>query len=334
MTGSSKTVKKEDTRYLFLLLLIEFGLSEVVSLFSCSRNSPLQLYSKREHSNLYFGKRLSFCESKKKSIISLDFKAAVKKTSLKVRTMDRANPRILALFDVDGTLTAARKEITPEMDDFMKELKKHVVVGVVGGSDLAKQQEQIGENVTKEYDYSFSENGLVAFKNGELIGKTMINDHLGEENIKAIVNWVMKYLSEVDIPVKRGTFIEYRTGMLNISPVGRNCSRDERNAFEEYDKIHNIRPTMVAAMKKEFEHLNLTYSIGGQISFDVFPQGWDKTYCLNFIPEGEYDEIHFFGDKTFEGGNDYEIFTCPRVKGHTVTSPDDTKQQCTELFFP
>jgi hypothetical protein len=27
-------------------------------------------------------------------------------------------------------------------------------------------------------------------------------------------------------------------------------------------------------------------------------QGWDKTYCLRFV-EGEYDEIHFFGDKTF-----------------------------------
>ena len=28
-------------------------------------------------------------------------------------------------------------------------------------------------------------------------------------------------------------------------------------------------------------------------------QGWDKTYCLQFV-EKEYDEIHFFGDKTFE----------------------------------
>jgi hypothetical protein len=27
-------------------------------------------------------------------------------------------------------------------------------------------------------------------------------------------------------------------------------------------------------------------------------QGWDKTYCLRFV-EGEFDEIHFFGDKTF-----------------------------------
>jgi Eukaryotic phosphomannomutase len=27
-------------------------------------------------------------------------------------------------------------------------------------------------------------------------------------------------------------------------------------------------------------------------------QGWDKTYCLRFLPEADFDEIHFFGDKT------------------------------------
>lgn len=29
-------------------------------------------------------------------------------------------------------------------------------------------------------------------------------------------------------------------------------------------------------------------------------------------------------DKTFKGGNDYEIFEHKDVKGHTVTSPEDT----------
>ena len=59
-------------------------------------------------------------------------------------------------------------------------------------------------------------------------------------------------------------------------------------------------------MKEKFPDIGLSYSIGGQISFDVFPNGWNKTYCLRFLDE--YEEIHFFGDKTFEGGNDYEIY--------------------------
>jgi hypothetical protein len=35
---------------------------------------------------------------------------------------------------------------------------------------------------------------------------------------------------------------------------------------------HNIRATMVTAMRERFAHLKLQFSIGGQISFDVFPE--------------------------------------------------------------
>jgi phosphomannomutase len=215
----------------------------------------------------------------------------------------------LVLFDVDGTLSEPRAEATEEMKHFLQTLKKNVVVGIVGGSDLVKQQEQMGANIVNEVNYSFSENGLVAYKDGALIGKKAINDHLGEANIKRIINFSLKYISELDIPIKRGTFIEYRAGMLNVSPIGRNCSREERNAYEVFDLEHNVRKNFIAALQKELSDLDLVYSIGGQISFDVFPKGWDKTFCLNYIGETEYEEIHFFGDKTFPGGNDYEIFT-------------------------
>lgn len=38
------------------------------------------------------------------------------------------------------------------------------------------------------------------------------------------------------------------------------------------------RWSQVEVLRKEFADLELTFSIGGQISFDVFPRGWDKTY--------------------------------------------------------
>jgi len=109
--------------------------------------------------------------------------------------MPPANPRIIALFDVDGTLTPARKDITPETAAFIKKLREKITIGVVGGSDFPKQKEQLGETVLDDFDYSFSENGLVAYHKGKQIGHTSINDHLGEENIKAIVNWTLRYLS-------------------------------------------------------------------------------------------------------------------------------------------
>ena len=86
------------------------------------------------------------------------------------------------------------------------------------------------------------------------------------------------------------------------------------------------------ALKERFPDYPLTYAIGGQISFDIFPHGWDKTYCLRHVEDEQFEEIHFFGDKTYKGGNDNEIFEDKRTIGHTVTSPEDTITQLKQLF--
>jgi phosphomannomutase len=92
-------------------------------------------------------------------------------------------------------------------------------------------------------------------------------------------------------------------------------SNQERDDFEKFDETAKVRTKMIDALKEKFGDLNLTYSIGGQISFDVFPQGWDKTYCLRariiiglctsltldfglqHVEKEGFKEIHFFGDK-------------------------------------
>ncbi len=178
---------------------------------------------------------------------------------------------ILVLFDVDGTLTPARKAATPRMLEFLSQLRQHVHTGMVGGSDLSKQVEQLGEGVLHMFDYVFPENGLRAYKDGAPIGKTSFLEKLGEERYQELVNFVLGYLSTLKIPKKRGTFIEFRTGMINVSPIGRNCSQEERDEFEQYDKAHNVRAAMIAALQAKFPDFDLKYSIGGQISFDVFP---------------------------------------------------------------
>lgn len=71
----------------------------------------------------------------------------------------------------------------------------------------------------------------------------------------------------------------------------------------------------------------------------MFPEGWDKRYCLNHLeaeakkPGGiTYSTVHFFGDKTHVGGNDYELYSDPRTIGHAVKNPEDTYRQIKELF--
>ncbi|CAG8972913.1 hypothetical protein HYALB_00001333 [Hymenoscyphus albidus] len=248
----------------------------------------------------------------------------------------------IVLFDVDETLTIPRRSATPEMLQLLHALRQKVAIGFVGGSDLAKQQEQLGTSsipVTTMFDFCFSENGLTAYKSGVPLASTSFIKWLGEDKYKKLVKFVLHYIADLDIPIKRGTFMEFRNGMINISPIGRNASVVERNEYQKYDEEHKIRETLVGILREKFADYGLTFSIGGQISFDVFPNGWDKRFCLNHLeaeakkPGGiEYTTIHFFGDKTAQGGNDYELYSDPRTIGHSVKNPEDTYRQVKEMF--
>ena len=250
------------------------------------------------------------------------------------------------------------------MLQLLSALRHKVAIGFVGGSDLAKQQEQLGTPsipVTNLFDFCFAENGLTAIRMGVPLASHSFIKWIGEDNYKKLVRFILHYVADLDIPVKRGTFVEFRNGMINVSPIGRNATVQERNEYEKFDLEHKIREKFVQAIKEQFPDLGLTYvswrsvrkklrnrladnfsynsySIGGQISFDVFPSGWDKTYCLQHVEAEkqvsgvEYSTIHFFGDKTYKGGNDYEIFEDPRTVGHSVTSPEETMAELKKLF--
>lgn len=76
---------------------------------------------------------------------------------------------------------------------------------------------------------------------------------------------------------------------------------------------------MVNHLKEKFSHMGLVFAIGrnvfffllchfndlllgGEISFDVFPEGWNKTYALKHLEADQISTIYFFGDKTFKVG--------------------------------
>ena len=80
---------------------------------------------------------------------------------------------------------------------------KGIHVGIVSGSDLVKVSEQIGKDLVDKAEYCFSENGLLALKAGEEFARQSFKDHLGEDNLKKLINFSLRYIADLDIPVKR-----------------------------------------------------------------------------------------------------------------------------------
>jgi phosphomannomutase len=194
--------------------------------------------------------------------------------------------KTLLLFDIDGTLTAARREIKDDMIECLKKASSYedIDIATIGGSDLPKAREQL-KSAIDLLKFVFTENGLVYLdEKKELHKVNKLTTFLGYDKLKEFTNFCLKYIADLDIPVKTGTFIELRTGMMNVSPIGRNCSQEERDAFNTYNKEHHILEKFRDILIKNFaEKFGLEISIGGQISFDVYPIGWDKRYCLQLL---------------------------------------------------
>ena len=98
--------------------------------------------------------------------------------------------------------------------------------------------------------------------------------------------------------------------MINWCPIGRNASNSDREVFANFDKTNgtsSFRRTILTQLQEEFEvaKIPVVIKLGGDTSFDIYPEGWDKTFALQHFPD---HEIFFLGDRCGDNGNDKEIF--------------------------
>lgn len=57
------------------------------------------------------------------------------------------------------------------------------------------------------------------------------------------------------------------------------------------------------------------------------PDGWSKIYALQYVDPENFKEVHFFGDKTYKGGNDYVRAPALSLLLSTVLSPQTRKNR-------
>ena len=99
------------------------------------------------------------------------------------------------------------------MLQLLSALRHKCAIGFVGGSDLVKQQEQLGTPsipVTGLFDFCFAENGLTAFRLGQQLASASFIGWLGQEKYQQLVNFCLRYIADIECPVKTGTFVEFR----------------------------------------------------------------------------------------------------------------------------
>ena len=99
-------------------------------------------------------------------------------------------------------------------------LRQKCAIGFVGGSNLPKQQEQLGapgRPVTSMFDFCFSENGLTAYKLGKQLPSQSFIKFLGEDRYKPLANFILHYIADLDLPIKRCVYVHSVIYYIHVS---------------------------------------------------------------------------------------------------------------------
>jgi len=205
------------------------------------------------------------------------------------------------MFDVDGTLTPARSLMHEEFQGFFSQWAEGRTIYLVSGSDLVKIREQLPPHIMEKCAGVYS---------------SMANCyHVGEQIVyRNIYSPTDELLSDLELLVENSTYtvatgnhIELRDGMVNFTVLGRNATHGEREAYYKWDLRTKNREHMADWLSETYD--DLEFAIGGKISLDIYPRGYDKAQAVSHVraSAGKEREIVFFGDRTEFPGNDYGI---------------------------
>ncbi len=257
----------------------------------------------------------------------------------------------LVLFDMDGTLTPPREHLDYSLVETLSKLCKHAEIGIVSGSDYDYIMQQCGF-LTKKDDIRHKMHILPC--NGtkhcappkynsssyRINFSRDMRRKIGDSNFQVLMKKLLDYqnhiVSHYDIPLT-GHYVSYRNSMINWCPIGRNAMNHDRERFTDFDKsfgVSSFRRTVLEQLKEEFDNAKIpvTIKLGGETSFDIYPNGWDKTFALSHFPE---HEIYFLGDRCGDNGNDKEIYDKLQPKNSFwVKDTKDTKKIIEEIIIP
>ncbi len=235
------------------------------------------------------------------------------------------------MFDVDGTLTPARLPMNEGFRNFFLEWSEGKQIYLVSGSDLKKIKEQLPPEVMSKCRGVYSSMGN-SYHEGEQVVYSVVYSPSDE-----LLDDLLALVDNSEYPVKTGQHLEIRDGMVNFSIVGRNADMQQRAAYNEYDRKYRDREGIVDTLS--YCHPELDFAIGGKISIDIYPRGYDKSQAVRHLrgEHGSEPEIVFFGDRTDPPGNDYGIVhaldqSTDPSRWHSVNEWEDTMSILRESY--
>ena len=217
------------------------------------------------------------------------------------------------IFDVDGTLTESKANITPKMASLVCALLAMRKVALLGGGNYKQLRLQCADKLPCLQGKPSVQNLLLSPVSGGALYTYTNNDWQNLYNLSfttdeshEILQALKKSLADINYIYPEtlyGEMIEDRGAQITFSALGQEASVDKKR---EWNKAEDVRPQIREALRKYIP--NLSIRIGGTTSVDISKV--DKAYGVEQIIKHFQVPIQdalFIGDGLQEGGNDHDV---------------------------
>lgn len=233
----------------------------------------------------------------------------------------------LISFDLDGTLSESKQQMTEEMSSLLSELSTLTKVAVISGGSFEQLKKQLlipehkYENIillpaegSKRYEYESDKSEW----------KLSYKEDLPKDLREKIVKSLNKIISsgKYDIPEEHfGEYVEDRDTEIAFSALGQNAPLEKKR---EWDPDSEKRQKIKAEVEREIPEVE--GFIAGTTSIDITRKGFSKAKSLSLLIKDlglDEKETVFVGDAIFPGGNDYSV-TNTKIETIKVSGPKET----------
>jgi phosphomannomutase len=226
------------------------------------------------------------------------------------------------IFDVDGTLTPSRGIIDLQFKAFFNTFCLMNDVYLVTGSDKPKTVEQLSEHTYNLAKRVYQCSGSDVYEGDNSILKSVWE-------LPALARtFLISCEYESDFSIRTGIrHIEERSGMVNFSVLGRSADAEQRAAYVAFEEQNGERKKIADAFNTMFPDLEA--KVGGETGIDISPKGSDKSQIIEDFNTVR-DQLWFFGDAIYEGGNDYPLAKV--VKNHRKVDGWSQTKEYLQIF--
>ena len=210
----------------------------------------------------------------------------------------------LIAFDLDGTLTQHKTQLSDETRAILDALGEKYSLVMVGAGRCERIFAQMNE-----YPIDIIGNYGLEVSEYDRNSQTLVNteSHKFACDRESVEARVMDLRHRFGFTEYRGDSVEFHdSGCITFAILGTKAIQEDKLAFDpDRAKRRKIYKEVCAAFPE------YTVFIGGSSSFDMAPAPYDKRYALEVYCKARGiapDEVIFVGDDYGEGGNDESVY--------------------------